>query len=89
MISYLLIRSAKFVSQKDCPHLLDLVRLGIVSIALEIYLLIDSSFAEDVMAAADAFFKSETFEQRAEVVEANRCIGGPTENAVQSLRYSH
>jgi len=57
-----------------------LIGLGLRPIPLEIDFRRDAALSKQMMVAAYALFKTETFEQVAQVVESDGCIGGPAQN---------
>jgi hypothetical protein len=73
------------VLQNNSSHLPDLVGLCLAAVTLKIDSLLDTRFAEEMVASADAGFKSQGFKQGAQVVETNAGIGGPAQQPFEGF----
>jgi hypothetical protein len=77
------------VLQYNAAYLSHLIRLRLVAFTLQVHLFLDSSFAKDVMTAANSHFKTQAFEELAKVFESNARIRGSTDHTLQGLARTH
>ena len=89
MISYLIMPKRQAVLQNNSSHLPDLVRFCVATVTPKIDPLLDIGFAEEMMASADARFKSQGFQQSAQVIEPNASVGGSTQQPFEGLCRAH
>ena len=75
--------------QDSSPHLLYLVWLRVVAFALYIDPLLNSLFAEKVMATFHPPIEAEIFQQGAQVIKTDRGIGGSAKDSLQRFRVGH
>ena len=75
--------------QDYCTHLLDLIRLRIVTAALQVYVFFDSSLTEHMMPAFRSLLESQAFKQRTDIVEPDSRVRRAAENSPQSLARAH
>ncbi len=89
MISYLFMPIRQAVLQNNSSHLPDLIRFRLVPVALEVDPFVDSRFAEKVVASANAPLEAQSFQQCAELLEADIRVGGAAQNSLQRPVHTH
>jgi hypothetical protein len=77
------------VLQNNSSHLPDLVRFRLGAVTLKIDSLLETGFTEQMVASADAGFKSQGFQQGAQVVESNAGVSGSAQQPFESLLRAH
>jgi len=90
MISYLsMYFTREPVPHDQLSHLPNLVRLGLVPVALEIDHLGDTSPAEQMMATTGPFDESQSKQEASQIVEPNPGVGIASQNCFQRLGRAH
>jgi hypothetical protein len=69
--------------------LADLIGLRLATFTLQVDLLINAGFAEDVMAASNSHLKTQDQEQLAKVIKSDGSIRGPAQHSPQRLARCH
>jgi hypothetical protein len=85
MISYLFSTLAlpEIVPKYDATNLFHLIGLGLRTVALKIYLIVDACLAEQVVTATDPFGKAESQHQRSDVFETDICVASATQHLLE------
>jgi hypothetical protein len=79
-------RPRKSVRREDTTDLLNLIRLCLAAVWLEIEDFCHTIASEDVVIAADSLIEAQVVQQSAKVTKADIGVRIPSENSVQRLR---